>query len=91
MIARRETGTGAYSQSYLPSRRDLSPLQNPNLLLMSTDGLPTPDDRVRYETLRAELLKSLEKKRTVDKQLVSDTLHPPLGFVGLMSTIHRQA
>ncbi|KAF7440559.1 hypothetical protein PC9H_000905 [Pleurotus ostreatus] len=38
---------------------------------MSTDGLPTPDDRARYETLRAELLKSLEKKRTVDKQLAN--------------------
>lgn len=57
---------------------------------MSTDGLPTPDDRARYETLRAELLKSLEKKRTVDKQLVRNSLHSPLGFVELMANICRQ-
>lgn len=90
MIARRENETGAYFQSFLRVVTRDSPLQNPNLLLMSTDGLPTPDDRARYETLRAELLKSLEKKRTADKQLVCDSLHSILGSVELMPTIHRR-
>ena len=32
---------------------------------------PTPEDRVRYETARKELIQTLQKKRAVDKQLVS--------------------
>ncbi|KAJ8521669.1 hypothetical protein ONZ45_g1662 [Pleurotus djamor] len=38
---------------------------------MSNDGLPTAEDRAQYEVLRAELIKSLEKKRTIDKQLAT--------------------
>jgi len=33
-------------------------------------GIPTADDRSRYETLKKELMQALPKKRVTDRQLV---------------------
>ena len=48
------------------------PFNNAPLVSMSADGAaPFPEDRQRYENARKELIQALQKKRTVDKQLVS--------------------
>lgn len=59
---------------------------------MSTEGpTPTPEDKTRYDTLKKELLASLSKKRTIDKQLVSHRPSPAyLELKGLQSQLESQ-
>lgn len=40
---------------------------------MSTEAPISAEDKARYDTAKKELIQALTKKRTVDKQLVSET------------------
>lgn len=42
----------------------------------SAGAIPTAEDKSRYETARKELILSLQKKRAVDRQLVSPPFFP---------------
>jgi len=41
-----------------------------------TESAPSAEVRLRYETLRKEILNALPKKRAIDKQLVREHLSP---------------